>query len=94
MARPHHDEGLDHPEEAGEAEIGGDDHHAEEERDRLHVDGGEGLVEAEDAGRHHQAGAEQRRAGAVEPVAGQLADGHDHVGGGEDEDRGNHGAGD
>ena len=93
MARPRDDEAVDQPEEAGEAQIGGDDHHAEEERDRLEVDGAIGLAEAEHAEPDHEARAEQRGAGPVEPVAGQLADGDDEIGGGEDEDGGEHGGG-
>ena len=50
-----------------------------------------GLLEAEHAESDHQAGAEERGAGAVELVARQLADGDDEVGRGEDDDGGNHG---
>ena len=46
MARARHDQAVDQPEEAGEAEVGHDDHHPEEEHDGLDVDGGVGLVEA------------------------------------------------
>ena len=82
---------VDQAEEAGQAKIGHHDHHAEQQRDGAHVDGGEGLAHVEDAEGDHQAGAEQRGAGAVEPPARQAAQRHDQIGGGENDD-GDHGA--
>ena len=49
-----------------------------------------GILEIEHAQADHEAGAEKRRAGAIEPVTGQSADGHDDVSRGEDGD-GEHG---
>jgi hypothetical protein len=77
-------------EEAGKAQIGDDDHHAEQQCNGIEVDGAIGLLEAERAARHHQTGAHQCRPGAVEPEPRQAADGDDHIGGGEDEE-GEHG---
>ena len=67
-----------------------DDHHAEQQRDGVEVDGAVGLLEAQHAARHHQARAEQRRAGAVEPEPRYAAQGDDDISGGKDQ-RGDHG---
>ncbi len=84
-------ERRDQPEETGQPQVGDHDHHAKEKCDRSQVDRGEGVLKADGADRHHETGAEQRRAGPVDAVAGDAADGDDGVGGEEDEDRDNHG---
>ena len=71
-------------EEAGKAQIGDDDHHAEQQGDGVEIDGAIGLVEAQGANADHQARAEQRAAGAVEPIIGQLADREHEIGRRED----------
>ena len=91
MARPGDRPRRYKAEEARQAEVGDDDHHPEEERDRRHIDGRERLAEIEHVEGDHQAAAKERRAGAVQPIARQAADRHDHVGGGEDDDGGNQG---
>ena len=80
MVGARHDPVVHQPEKAGKAQVGHDDHHAEQQRDRVEIDRAIGFIERDDAKRDHQARAEQRRAGAIEPVARQLADGHDQIG--------------
>ena len=41
-----HGPGADQPEEAGQAQVGDHDHHAEQERDRVEVDGAVGVLQA------------------------------------------------
>ena len=76
------------PKESGEAQIGDDDHHAEQQRDGVEIDGPVGGIERQYAEPDHQARAEQRGAGAVEAKARQLADGDDQIGRREDRHRG------
>ena len=71
MARLARDSTIGEREEAGEAQIGDEDHHAEQQRDGVEIDGAIGLLEAEAAARHHQTGADQRGAGAVESHPGK-----------------------
>ena len=73
------DPGIDEPEEAGEPQIGDDDHHAQQQDDRVEVDCLGDFVERQRADRHHQARADQGGAGAVEPEAGQPADGQHQI---------------
>ena len=84
-----HDPAGDQPEKAGQPQVGDDDHHAEQQRDGVEIDRARHLVDVEAAERQHQAGTDQRRAGAVEPETGQPADCDDDVGDGKDlDDRG------
>ena len=80
-----HHPGADGGEESGEAEIGDDDHHAEEQHDGVVIDGGVGLLHGEDVEGEHEAGADDGRAGAVHAEERDASDGEDEVGGGEDE---------
>jgi hypothetical protein len=77
--------------ESGEAQIGDEDHHAKQQGDGVEVDGAIRLLEAEAAARHHQAGTNQRRAGAVEAQPRQSAERDHDIGGGKDEGGGEHG---
>ena len=90
MASVARDPGIGQREEAGEPQMGDQDHHAEQQGDGVEVDGAVGLVEAERARRHHQARPQQRRAGAVEPQPRRAAKGDDEICRGEDEG-GDHG---
>ena len=90
MVRAADDPARHQTEEPGETEVGDDDHHAEQQRDRVAVDGGVRRREVEHAGRYHQAGAQQRRSRPVDSIARQPPDGDDEIGGGEDENGGDH----
>ena len=83
-----HHPGADQGEEAGEPQVGHHDHHAEEQDDGVVVDGRVGLLHGENVEGQHQARADDRRAGAVQPQAGQASDGQHQVGAGKDEDGG------
>ncbi len=52
--------------EAREVEVGGKDHHAEQEDERVVIDCGVGLFRGEDPGADHEDGAEQGGGGPVE----------------------------
>ena len=82
-----HHPGADQREEAGEAQIGDHDHHAEQQDDGVEVDGLVGLLKRDDAEGHHQAGADERHAGAVDRQPRHLADRQRQVAGGEDRQR-------
>jgi hypothetical protein len=77
----------DHAKESGDAQIGDDDHHAQQQRDRIEVDRVISLLGAQHAGADHQARAEQRRAGAIDAVNWNLADRDEGIGRAEDEHR-------
>ena len=64
------------------------DHHAEQQDDGVEIDGAISLVEGKRVHAQHEAGADDRRASAVDTEAGQAADGEHQVGDGEDENRG------
>ena len=64
--------------------MGDDDHHADEQRDRVPVDGAKGVVEAHPAEDDHRRAAEKGDAGAIEAQAGNAADRHPAID--EDED--------
>ena len=49
MAGARHDPIAHQPEKAGKAQVGDDDHHAEQERDGVEIDRAIGLVERDDA---------------------------------------------
>ena len=72
-------------EEAGKPQVRDHDHHAEQQHDGVVVDGGVGLVQREDVGGDHQAGADDGRAGAVHAEARQAADRQHQISGGEDQ---------
>ena len=94
--RPVHvarDPGVDQGEEAGDAQIGDHDHHAEQQRDGAEIDRLVRFLQRHDAGGHHQAGADQRDAGAVDRQPRHLADRQRQIAGGEDADRGEAAAG-
>jgi hypothetical protein len=61
-------------EEAREPEVGGDDHHPEEEDQRLGVDGRHRLAPGEDPRHHHEGGADDGDTGPVDPEAGESAE--------------------
>jgi len=84
---------LDDLEEAGQLEVGEHDHHAEQEEDRVQVDGGERSVEVQHAARHHGHRTEERSRGAIEAQAGQALQRDHHVGEEEDDGGGRHAAG-
>ena len=86
---------LHHPsrnqrEKSREAQIGDNDHHAEEQRDGFIVDCGIGIPKRQRVRRDHQAGANDGGAGAIEPQARDSADGQRKIRKGEDEDRNPH----
>ena len=81
---------LAHPgggelEEPRQAQMGDDDHHAQQQGQRVEVDGLIGLLEGERAARHHQAGAEKGGAGAVEPQPRRAPERDHHISGEEDQ---------
>ena len=78
---------------ARDLEVGDDDHHAEQQRDRVPVDGVERLVEADAAEGDHRRAAEEGDAGAVEPEAGNAPDRHAAIDEDEDDRRGEAGDG-
>ena len=84
------DEPAGHPRvEAPEAQLRRDDHEAEEERERRHVDRLPGRRRRDALGRDEGEGAEEGDAGAVEGEAGELPEQHPEIDGGEDpEDEG------
>ena len=84
--RVFHHPGADQPEESGEAQVGDDNHHAEQQHDRVVVDSAIGLVHCDDVKREHQAGADDGCAGAIDAETGQTADGENQVRGGKDDD--------
>jgi len=69
-----------------EPQVGDHDHHSEQEDDGVVIDRGPGLVESQNVGRHHQAGPDDRSAGAIDSKARKAADSEDQVGGREDQD--------
>src|ERR1017187_9593003 len=95
-ARQQHQRGvrvIHHPrahggEEAGEAQVGHHDHHAEEKDDGVVIDGGVRFLHGEDVEGQHEAGADDGRAGAVHAEERDAAEGECEVGGGENEDGG------
>ncbi len=52
-----------------------DDHHADEQADRVPVDGAKGVVETDGADDDHRRAAEKGDAGAIEAQAGDATDG-------------------
>ena len=79
---------ADGGEETGESQIGHHDHHAEEQDDRVVVDGGVSFLNGEDVEGQHQAGADDCRAGTIHPQVRESADGKDQVSYCENEDGG------
>jgi hypothetical protein len=77
--RARHDKIAHQPEETGKAQVGDDNHHAEQKRDGVEIDRPISLIERDDAHSDHEAGADERRAGAVELITGKLADGDDEI---------------
>ena len=71
--------------EAAEPELRRHDHQAEQQCDGWNVHGIPGLADGHPPGRHQRDGAEQRHAGAIEGEAGELAEQHPGVHGGEDD---------
>ena len=61
------------PERARDFQVRHHDHHADQERDGVEVDGAEGLIEAQGAERDHRRAAEEGDARAVEAQAGNAA---------------------
>ena len=59
--------------ESAQAQIRHDDHHSEEQSNGIEVDGSAGFFERQHAEPDHQAGAQQRRARAINVIARQLA---------------------
>ena len=73
------------PEGAGDLEMRDDDHHAEQQRDRVGVDGVKGVLKRQRAESDHRRAAEQGNAGAVEAQPRNAAGRQARVG--QDEDR-------
>ena len=69
----------------GKPNVRNDDHHPEQERDGIDIDGPVCIVERQQAGRQHQARAQKGRARPIHMRAGKLADGDDQIGPHEDE---------
>ena len=65
-------------------EVGHDHHHAEEQDDRLVIDGPGGVLHRQDAGGEHGGRPDQGDPGPVDPQAGDLAEGQGKVGQAED----------
>ena len=63
------------------------DHHAKQKRDRIEIDGAKGFLEAQGTNRDHRGAAEKGDPRAVEPQAGNAADGHANIGQDEDDER-------
>ena len=78
-------------EEARHPEIDRDDHHAEKQQERVHVDGGEGLVERQHAEDDHQHRAHERACRPVDMHARDLAQADEDIGDDENDERGDHG---
>ena len=69
----------DQAEEAADPQVGHDDHHAEQERDGVEIDRTVSLLRSQHADAQHEAATEQRRAGAIDAINGNLADRDDRV---------------
>ena len=80
-------EPAERPESAGHLEMRDHDHHAEQERDRIEIDGAKGFLEAQGTDRDHRRAAKKGDAGAVEPQAGNAANGDANIGQDEDDER-------
>jgi hypothetical protein len=65
-----HKPGGDQPKEARNAHVRHDDHHAQEQGDGAEVDCPVRILDGKHAGRHHQAGAEERRTGPIKAQPG------------------------
>jgi hypothetical protein len=68
---------IDEAEKTRKPQIGDDDHHPEQQDDRVEIDRLGSLFERESTGGYHQAPADERGAGPVEPESGQPSD-RDH----------------
>ena len=77
-------------EEARCPEVDGDNQHAEQQEQGVHVDGGKGLVQREHAQDHHEHRAHQRPRGPVDMQARHLAQADEEVGDEEDDKSGDH----
>ena len=66
-------------EEPAQPQVGHDHHHREQQDDGREVDRSQGLVGPDDAEGHHQDGADDRRAGAVDLHPRELAEREDEV---------------
>ena len=64
------------------------DHHAEQKRDRVEVDGAKSFLEAQGTDRDHRRAAKKGDARAVEPQAWNAAHGDADIGQREDDERG------
>ena len=63
------------------------DHHAQQKRDRVEIDGAKGFLEAQGTDRNHRRATEEGDPRAVEPQAGNAADGDTNIGQDEDGER-------
>ncbi len=75
-------------EKSGELQIGYHDHHSEQQNDGVEIDGDIGFIQRQRVRSYHEAGADDGRAGPVDPKSGQPADSQHQVGDGEDDDGG------
>jgi len=82
-ASPRHRDG----EKAGQPQTGHDDHHAEQQRDRVEVDRLVGVFQRQRTGGDHQAGTHQRHTGPIDAESRYLADGERQIACGEDDGR-------
>ena len=81
-------ESAERPECARNLEMRDHDHHAEQKRDRVEIDGAEGLLEAQGTDRDHRRAAEEGDASAIETQARNAANGDANIGQRQDDERG------
>ena len=84
-SRRAHDPGIGDGEKAGKPQVGDDDHHAEQQRDGVEVDGLVGILERQRARCDHEAGAHQRDAGPVDAQARNPAEREREIASGKDD---------
>ena len=80
-------ERAERPECAGNLQMRDHDHHAEQKRDGVEIDGVKGFLEAQGTDRDHRRAAEEGDARAVEPQARNPAHRHADIGQHEDDER-------
>ena len=73
---------------ARDLEVRNHDHHAEQQRDRVEVDGAEGFLQAQRAERDHRRPAQKGDAGPVEAQTGNAASRDAYIGQNEDRESG------
>ena len=66
-------------EKTGNAQLAHNDHHAEQKRDGIEIDGFQRFIEAQRPQTNHQACADEHYAGAVDPQPGRAAESHSRI---------------